>query len=237
MPCGVDGEFALRLELVSETDRDNAPSRHIGEEQQVRAVAMMRRRVAPAWCRQATGARGARCTSKQQNTHVTESRVVRYRWHPWYGRSVLIVSAFVKDGHAVYRCVLEGADDSRSFEVPQWMVDAAACCRIALSLTPAVSCEALRELCRLITCTCRPDVPAMLQAGYLAITDTGGTCATSENCVPGRSVGPVSPASIDSAVGELAGGSAPASAVAAGTAAARPSSRASRRAARLGGPR
>jgi hypothetical protein len=35
---------------VCETDRDNALPRHIGEEQHARAVATMRRPVAPAWC-------------------------------------------------------------------------------------------------------------------------------------------------------------------------------------------
>ena len=50
----------------------------------------------------------------------------------------------------VYRCVLEPDDDSRSLEIPQWMFDASACCRIALSPSPAVTCEALHELRHLI---------------------------------------------------------------------------------------
>ena len=35
------GEIVLRLESVSETDRDNAPPNHIGERQRARAVGMM----------------------------------------------------------------------------------------------------------------------------------------------------------------------------------------------------
>ena len=148
-----------------------------------------------------SGAAGARCTSRQQSAHVTESRVVLYRWHPWHGRSVFIVGAVAKSERAVYRCVLEQGDDSRSLEVPQWMFDAAACCWIALSPTPAVTGEALRELRRLIEGACRPDVHAVLQAGHLAIPDPGGARATHESSALGRSAGAVSPASIDSAVG------------------------------------
>ena len=47
----VGGEFVLRLESVCETDRDNAPPKHICEEQHARAVGMMRRRDESAWCR------------------------------------------------------------------------------------------------------------------------------------------------------------------------------------------
>jgi hypothetical protein len=42
-----------------------------------------------------------------QNAHVTESRVVLYRWHPWHGRLVYIVGAVARNEHALYRCVLE----------------------------------------------------------------------------------------------------------------------------------
>ena len=178
-----------------------------------------------------------RCTNRQRNAHVTESRVVLYRWHPWHGRSVVIVGAVGTGQHARYRCVLEHVDDSRSFEVPQWMFDAAACCRSALSPTPAVACEVLRELRLLIDSACRPDVEAVLQAGHLAIPDPGGACATRESSAFGRSAGSVSPASIDSAVGGLAGGSAPASGLAAGTVTAQPSPRSSRRATRSGDAR
>lgn len=33
---------------------------------------------------------GDGCTSHQRNTHSTESRVVRYRWHPWFDQEVWI---------------------------------------------------------------------------------------------------------------------------------------------------
>ena len=176
----------------------------------------------------------ASCTNRQHNAHVTESRVVLYRWHPWHGLSVVIVGAVGTGQHARYRCVLEHADDSRSFEVPQWMFDAAVCCRIALSPSPAVTYEVLRELRRLIDSACRPEVEAVLQAGHLAIPDPGGACATRESSAFGRSAGSVSPASIDSAVAGLAAGDTDAGAVVASAPAPKSSSRSSRRAARSG---
>jgi hypothetical protein len=61
----VRGEFVLRLESVCEKDRDNAPPKHIGQEQHALAVRMMRGRVAPAWCHQGSGARDARCNNRR----------------------------------------------------------------------------------------------------------------------------------------------------------------------------
>jgi uncharacterized membrane protein len=28
------------------------------------------------------------CTTRSNKTHITETRIVHYRWHPWYGRTV-----------------------------------------------------------------------------------------------------------------------------------------------------
>ena len=49
-----------------------------------------------------------RCTSRQRNTHSTEAREVRYPWHPWFGRSVMVYEALTKGGDAICRC---GFDD------------------------------------------------------------------------------------------------------------------------------
>ena len=70
----VRGEFALTPESVCETDRDNAASTHIGEEQRTRAVRKTRRRVAPAWCRQGSGARGARCSNPRMRPTYASGR-------------------------------------------------------------------------------------------------------------------------------------------------------------------
>ena len=70
----VRGEFALTPESECETDRDNAASKHIGEEQRTQAVRKTRRRVAPAWCRQGSGARGARCSNPRMRPTSASGR-------------------------------------------------------------------------------------------------------------------------------------------------------------------
>jgi hypothetical protein len=70
----VGGEFAFTPESVCETDRDNAASRHIGQAQHARAMRKMRRRVAPAWYRQESGARGARCSNPRMRPTFASGR-------------------------------------------------------------------------------------------------------------------------------------------------------------------
>jgi hypothetical protein len=79
-----------------------------------------------------------RDTSRQSNTHSTELREVRYPWHPWYGRLVSIHGALAKSGRAVYRCSLEQNHEARLFEIPQWMFESGACCRMHSAENPAV---------------------------------------------------------------------------------------------------
>jgi hypothetical protein len=62
-------------------------------------------------------------TSRQRNTHSTESREVRYPWHPWFGRSVTVYEALSKSGHRVCRCGFDDQRNDRSLEVPTWMFD------------------------------------------------------------------------------------------------------------------
>jgi hypothetical protein len=114
---------------------------------------------------------------------------------------VLIVGAVAKTDQAVYRCVLKEAGDSRPLEIPQWMLDAAACCQMALTATPAVTWQALRAVRALVENACRPAEPAVLQARHLAMPDPGGACATHESTARGAADGPVSAACNNTAVG------------------------------------
>ncbi len=84
-------------------------------------------------------------TSRQLNTHNTESREVCYPRHPWYGRSVTVYETLVKNGRAMCRCGVDENQDVR-YLVPQWMFDPAACCRMHKTAVPVVGCEALRDL-------------------------------------------------------------------------------------------
>ena len=98
----------------------------------------------------------AGCTTRQHNAHITESRVIRYPWHPWYGRSVVVVRVSEKREQPVFRCAPE-MDAMRSIEVPQWMFDAAVCCRMTLAPTGSVCIQALRELARLLCALSRAE--------------------------------------------------------------------------------
>jgi hypothetical protein len=69
------------------------------------------------------------CTTKRQNTHVTEitdDRTVSYSWHPWAGERASVHNVLEKGNGAVARCgqVKRGG---RILEIPVWMLDAAAC--------------------------------------------------------------------------------------------------------------
>jgi hypothetical protein len=141
-------------------------------------------------------------TSQQQNAHVTESRVLLYRWHPWHGRSVFIFGAVTKGEQAVFRCALEPADLARPLDVPQWMFDAAACCRLVLAAAPSVGVEVLRELDQLISAVSLPSGPEVLQAEHLSLPDSGGACARRKRSTIARSADAVSSAAGNAAVGE-----------------------------------
>jgi len=86
------------------------------------------------------------CTTRQRNTHINDVGEVRYPYHPWHGRRVLVQAVRIRNGPLVFQC---RTDDDRGFpvlEIPGWMFDAAECCRIAVSSGIIVCCEALRQL-------------------------------------------------------------------------------------------
>lgn len=90
---------------------------------------------------------GARyCTSRQRNTHSTQSKEVCYPWHPWYGQRTFVHESVVKSDKAIFRCSAEIEEFPSSLEIPQWMFDRVLCCSMRLAEVPVVSCQALLEL-------------------------------------------------------------------------------------------
>ena len=176
-------------------------------------------------------------TTGQQSAHITRTRVVLYRWHPWQGRAVSILNAVAKADQGVYRCVLAEAEQDRSLEIPQWMFDSAVCCRIAFAPTPSVSYQTLRELGRLIKSVRRLVEPVVLQAEHPAMPDSGGARARQERFSPSGSVGPVSLRDKEPDLGTAAGRGTHADGGASCAAAAPASSKPSRRARRQAGAR
>jgi hypothetical protein len=64
---------------------------------------------------------------EHRKTHVTESRELRYPWHPWCGQVVYIHEVAEERGGRVFHCDLENPPSARCLTVPAWMFDRAVC--------------------------------------------------------------------------------------------------------------
>jgi hypothetical protein len=140
----------------------------------------------------------------QRNTHNTEQREVVYPWHPWYGRSVWIYQARTRAGRALFFCGLKQNWDVRALEIPQWMFEASECCRMQVQPTPAVSCEALCELKRLLSCVSRKGPEVVLEAQHRSLLITGDADANLKERATSNSERTVSSADQNSAMGGVA---------------------------------
>jgi len=114
------------------------------------------------------------CTSRQRNTHSTESRQVRYPWHPWFGRSVTVYEALTKGDQPVCRCGVDDQCHGRSLEVPAWMFEPARCDHLRMTAAPFVDDQALIALKSVLQTALRADV---LEAQHPSLT-AGGADAT-----------------------------------------------------------
>jgi hypothetical protein len=80
---------------------------------------------------------------------------------------------------AIFRCHAD--DGSRALEIPQWMFDAATCCRLQLAARAIVACRALYDVRDLIQVIDRiPSIP-MLDAEHLVPHTEGGAQATQDS--------------------------------------------------------
>ena len=118
---------------------------------------------------------GVRCRSRQRNTHSTESREVRYLWHPWCGRSVTVYETLTKGGQPVCRCGVDDQRNDRSLEVPAWMFEPALCDHLRVAAAPCVDGPALIELTTVLQTARRADV---LEAQHDSVIAAGGADAT-----------------------------------------------------------
>ena len=100
-------------------------------------------------CIRASYAAGWYCTTRRQNTHVTESvdqREVVYPWHPLGGPVVFVREVIEKASGAFARCRELGDRQGRVLEVPVWMLDAAACRTVRRAASPVADLRALVAL-------------------------------------------------------------------------------------------
>src|SRR5215472_4852020 len=131
-------------------------------------------------------------TSRQSDTHSNESREVRYPWHPWHARAVAVHEAFTRNGRAVFRCSVDENPGVRLLEIPQWMFDSVACCRMYLATVPTVSCGALLDLKALLRCAPFPDSDVVLQGQHGSLLTAGGADARITKPTESRSIQTIS---------------------------------------------
>ena len=119
-----------------------------------------------------------RGTSQQHNTHIREHREVCYPWHPWHGRRVWVHTTLVKRGRAVAHCSLEDVQPFRVLEVPLWMLDVAACCKMRIAKSGLANVESLHELKALLHSGQRAGGDIMPEAQHQYLLDAGGADVT-----------------------------------------------------------
>jgi hypothetical protein len=150
---------------------------------------------------------------------------------------VRIFNTVEKNGEIVLRCALDPLETARVSEVPLWMFDPVACCHVTSAISPVVTCEALRDLKRLLADTSLAAQANMVQAEHHPLLLTGGADATRDEPTTGRSTRPVSSLPEDTAVDALAAGGTAADDALAGAIAAATPTRAVRRRTPTGGVR
>ena len=148
------------------------------------------------------GGFGPHGTNRQCNTHSTELREIDYPWHSWYGRSVLVDGALVKGGCALYRWSPEQNQEARLFEIPQWMFEPSACCRLRRAERPVVDCSALLALKLLLHRTRSPGRELVVQAEHHS--SPGGVDARTGESTESSTKRIVSPAPADSGLAQAA---------------------------------
>jgi len=79
--------------------------------------------------------------------HIELSAVVRYPWHPAYGKQIEIHYREMRRGEDVFVCTV--AADA-GVVIPAWMFDAVQCVHMTAG-APRVSLEALKELQSILT--------------------------------------------------------------------------------------
>ena len=154
----------------------------------------------------ARGACATRDTTRQPNTHNTESRTVCYPWHPWFRRSVVVYETLVKYGHSVCRCGLEEERTRRAIEIPTWMFESATCSRLRVMRVPLVDGDTLCTLKTVLRSTSRSGRRDVLQAQHRSLLPTGGADAMVWEPSASLSTDPVSSSAPTSIISEPATG-------------------------------
>ena len=143
---------------------------------------------------------GPDCTTEGSNTHKTDTREVRYAWHPWYQRRVLVRGTRKRYGATVLQCTLE----EREFpvlELPEWMFDLGTCSYLNIAAAARVNCGSLRALKTLLESVVRADAQAVVEAQHHPFP-SGGADAKQTDRNTDRAIQAVPPSSASSSRGQ-----------------------------------
>jgi len=100
----------------------------------------------PAFPVQDSNEGGRDCTTGEFNTHKTDVSVVRYPWHPWFGRQVTIRWIRKRTGITIFGCTANDESDRPVLEIPQWMFESGACTGMCVETSARVDWATLRTL-------------------------------------------------------------------------------------------
>jgi hypothetical protein len=140
------------------------------------------------------------CTTEGSNTHKTETREVRYAWHPWHQRRVLVRGARKRYGATVLQCTLE-EHEFPVLELPEWMFDLSVCSYLNIAMAARVDCGSLRALKTLLESFVRADVQAVVEAQHHPFPSGGADARQTERNTD-RAIQAAPPSSASSSGGQ-----------------------------------
>ena len=111
-----------------------------------------------------------------------------------------------RPGARIYQCRLEGSNDSRTREIPEWMFDVAACQSTRVTDSPEVDICALMDLRTLLGSVALEGCARVRQAEHHSLSNMEGADAKHNDAVKGGPTEPVPPTPGEHPVGELTEG-------------------------------
>jgi hypothetical protein len=151
---------------------------------------------------------GHDCTTGEFNTHKTDIPVVRYPWHPWFGRQITIRWIRKRAGITVYGCTTADESEFPVLEIPQWMCESGACTGMCLETSARVDCGTLRRLKTLLERVVRLQEESVLEAQHHSTFGGADGQKSNRDMYPARSI-PTATAGAELSIGNLPEGDPP----------------------------
>jgi hypothetical protein len=141
--------------------------------------------------------------SRQQKTHGTNSelKILRYPWHPWWGKNVLTSKAHGNQAESSYFCALPEARDAPLVAIPRWMFDAVTCGAMDMVASPFVDLGPLRDLKRVLRDQRAGWRASVIQLQPSEQLNSGEADGNSRSSIAHQAVGVIHRAAADTSLG------------------------------------